>query len=153
MIKLIGVGQVEEGLIGLDPTDPAVTAVNCDRITPRFDVCVITAIFRRCAAYITHVFDLDSVPDLRQLVDVPLLDDGTSATESLTGDGAGEVPIKWLTCGEDSIGPAIEDDVAVFITQQRGVRSRGFKGAYLSGQEKRIARYHERIDDYIHGTR
>ena len=40
------------------------------------------------------------------------------------------------------IGPAIEDDVAVFITQQRGVRSRGFKGAYLSGQEKRISRYH-----------
>ncbi len=79
------------------------------------------------------------------------LDDGTSATESLTGDGSGDVPVKWLTCGEDSIGPAIEDDVAVFITQQRGVRSRGFKGAYLSGQEKRISRYHERIDDYIDG--
>ena len=79
MVELIAIGQVEEGLIGLDPTDPAVTAVNCDRVTPRFDVCVITAIFRRCAAYITHVFDLDSVPDLRQLVDVPLLDDGTSA--------------------------------------------------------------------------
>jgi phenylpropionate dioxygenase-like ring-hydroxylating dioxygenase large terminal subunit len=79
------------------------------------------------------------------------LDDGTSATESLTGNGSGDVPVKWLTCGEDSIGPAIEDDVAVFITQQRGVRSRGFKGAYLSGQEKRISRYHERIDDYIDG--
>jgi len=39
----------------------------------------------------------------------------------------------------------------VFITQQRGVRSRGFTGAYLSGQEKRISRYHERIDDYIDG--
>ena len=42
------------------------------------------------------------------------LDDGTSATESLTGDGSGDVAVKWLTCGEDSIGPAIEDDVAVF---------------------------------------
>jgi hypothetical protein len=42
--------------------------------------------------------------------------------------------------------------VAVLVTQQRGVRSRGFTGAYLSGQEKRISRYHERIDDYIAGN-
>ena len=28
------------------------------------------------------------------------LDDGTSATESLTADGSGDVPVKWLTCGE-----------------------------------------------------
>ena len=61
-------------------------------------------------------------------------------------------PLSGLPAAKDSIGPAIEDDVAVFITQQRGVRSRGFKGAYLSGQEKRISRYHERIDDYIDGT-
>ena len=51
----------------------------------------------------------------------------------------------------DSIGPAIEDDVAVFVTQQRGFRSRGFKGVYLSAQETRIRRYHELIDDYIEG--
>ena len=63
----------------------------------------------------------------------------TSATESLTGDGAGEVPVKWLTCGEDSIGPAIEDDVAVFITQQRGVRSRGFK-APISRDKRSVSR-------------
>ncbi len=56
-----------------------------------------------------------------------------------------------LTFGEDSIGPAIEEDVEVFVTQQRGFRSRGFKGVYLSNQEKRIRRYHELIDDYIEG--
>jgi hypothetical protein len=50
-----------------------------------------------------------------------------------------------------SIGPAIEDDVRVFVTQQRGFRSRGFKGVYLAKQETRIRRYHELIDDYIEG--
>jgi hypothetical protein len=58
-----------------------------------------------------------------------------------------------LDYGKDSIGPAIEDDVRVFVTQQRGFRSRGFKGVYLSAQETRIRRYHELIDDYIEGRR
>ncbi len=61
----------------------------------------------------------------------------------------GEVDVTWLTYPQDSIGPAIEEDVAVFVTQQRGFRSRGFKGVYLAQQEKRIRRYHELIDDYI----
>jgi hypothetical protein len=51
----------------------------------------------------------------------------------------------------ESIGPGIEDDMSVFISQQRGFRSRGFVGVYLSAQEKRIRRYHEIIDDYIAG--
>jgi hypothetical protein len=63
----------------------------------------------------------------------------------------GEAPVSMLTFGEDSIGPAIEEDVAVFVTQQRGFRSRGFNGVYLSNQEKRIRRYHELIDDYVAG--
>jgi hypothetical protein len=58
-----------------------------------------------------------------------------------------------MTFGEDSIGPGIEQDVDVFVTQQRGFRSRGFTGVYLSNQEKRIRRYHELIDDYIDGRR
>ncbi len=61
----------------------------------------------------------------------------------------GEVDVTVLSYPEDSIGPAIEEDVAVFVTQQRGFRSRGFKGVYLANQEKRIRRYHELIDDYI----
>lgn len=63
----------------------------------------------------------------------------------------GEVDVTMLSYPEDSIGPAIEEDVAVFVTQQRGFRSRGFKGVYLANQEKRISRYHELIDDYIEG--
>lgn len=66
-------------------------------------------------------------------------------------DDNGEVPVTMLSYPEDSVGPAIEEDVAVFVTQQRGFRSRGFKGVYLSNQEKRIRRYHELIDDYIDG--
>ena len=65
--------------------------------------------------------------------------------------GSGEAEVRMLQYPEDSIGPAIEEDVAVFVTQQRGFRSRGFKGVYLSNQEKRIRRYHELIDDYIDG--
>ncbi len=66
-------------------------------------------------------------------------------------DQSGEAEVTMLSYPEDSIGPAIEEDVAVFVTQQRGFRSRGFKGVYLSNQEKRIRRYHELIDDYIEG--
>lgn len=60
-----------------------------------------------------------------------------------------EAEVRMLRHPEDSIGPAIEEDVAVFVTQQRGFRSRGFKGVYLSSQETRIRRYHELLDDYI----
>ncbi|MEQ8690295.1 MAG: aromatic ring-hydroxylating dioxygenase subunit alpha [Pseudomonadales bacterium] len=66
-------------------------------------------------------------------------------------DIEGEAPLKMLEYGKDFIGPAIEDDVRVFVTQQRGFRSRGFKGVYLANQEMRIRRYHEMVDDYIEG--
>lgn len=61
----------------------------------------------------------------------------------------GEASLRMLVHGEASIGPAIEEDVAVFVTQQRGFRSRGFRGVHLSGQEKRIRRLHELIDQWI----
>lgn len=74
-----------------------------------------------------------------------------SGVERDHGRGA-EVDHTMLEFGSDvSIGPGIEDDVRVFVTQQKGFRSRGFKGVYLSNQEKRIRRYHELIDDYIEG--
>lgn len=55
--------------------------------------------------------------------------------------------------GERSMGKTIDEDIQVFIMQQRGFRSRGYKGAYLAQQENRISRYHELIDDYIEGRR
>ena len=64
-----------------------------------------------------------------------------------------EVEVQMIDWRTESIGPAIEDDMRVFLTQQRGFRSRGFKGVYLSEQETRIRRYHELVDDYIEGRR
>jgi phenylpropionate dioxygenase-like ring-hydroxylating dioxygenase large terminal subunit len=55
--------------------------------------------------------------------------------------------------GEKSMGPTIDQDIAVFVEQQKGLRSRGFKGGYLSNQESRVRRYHELINDYIEGKR
>jgi len=55
--------------------------------------------------------------------------------------------------GEKSLGLTIDQDSAIFVEQQLGLRSRGFKGVYLSGQESRVRRFHEVIDDYIEGRR
>ena len=64
-----------------------------------------------------------------------------------------EVPHVVYEFGEEVMGMTITQDIAVFTQQQKGFRSRGFKGVYLSKQETRIRRYHELIDDYIEGER
>ncbi len=55
--------------------------------------------------------------------------------------------------GEQSMGRTIDQDIEIFPLQQAGFRSRGYKRAYLSGQESRIRRYHEVIDEYMEGAR
>jgi phenylpropionate dioxygenase-like ring-hydroxylating dioxygenase large terminal subunit len=55
--------------------------------------------------------------------------------------------------GEKSLSPLIDQDMGVTLGQQLGLRSRAFKGVYLSHQEWRIRRYHEVIDEYIDGVR
>ena len=72
-----------------------------------------------------------------------------SHDKSNVDEDTGEARVRMINYPDESIGPAIEEDVEVFVTQQRGFRSRGFKGVYLSNQEKRIRRYHELIDEYI----
>ena len=62
-----------------------------------------------------------------------------------------EVETEVFDYGEKWVGAAIDEDVEVFVRQQRGFRSRGFTGVYLSKQESRVRRYHELIDDYIEG--
>ena len=62
-----------------------------------------------------------------------------------------EVKTEVFDYGEKWVGAAIDEDVEVFVRQQRGFRSRGFTGVYLSRQESRVRRYHELIDDYIEG--
>ena len=62
-----------------------------------------------------------------------------------------EVEHEQFNYGEKSMGRTIDQDVAIFVAQQIGLKSRGYGGAYLSGQENRVRRYHELIDDYIEG--
>ena len=81
----------------------------------------------------------------------PAADEAAQPTGTLGTGLNADVEKTWLKYPEDSVGPGIEDDVSVFVTQQRGFRSRGFKGVYLSNQESRIRRLHELIDDYIEG--
>jgi hypothetical protein len=70
-----------------------------------------------------------------------------------TADRDAEVEHQMFEYGEKSMGLVIDQDTAIFSEQQKGFRSRGYTGAYLSGQESRVRRYHEVIDDYIDGTR
>ena len=63
-----------------------------------------------------------------------------------------EVPHDVFEVGEKSMGKTIDEDIAVFVRQQKGFRSRGYKGVYLANQENRVRRYHELIDDYIDGS-
>jgi phenylpropionate dioxygenase-like ring-hydroxylating dioxygenase large terminal subunit len=51
--------------------------------------------------------------------------------------------------GSVSAGPAIDEDLAIWIGQQRGLRSRGYKRDYLSGQESRMRFFHETLEDWL----
>ena len=55
--------------------------------------------------------------------------------------------------GTQSMGLTIDQDMAIFPAQQMGMRSQGYRGSYLSGQESRVSRLHELIDDYIAGEK
>ena len=55
--------------------------------------------------------------------------------------------------GEKSMGLTIDQDMSIFPAQQQAMHSRGYKGSYLSGQESRVSRLHELVDDYIEGRR
>jgi phenylpropionate dioxygenase-like ring-hydroxylating dioxygenase large terminal subunit len=51
--------------------------------------------------------------------------------------------------GEFSCGPAIDQDVAIWSSQQRGLRSRGYAGGHLAGQESRVRFFHDTIDRWL----
>lgn len=51
------------------------------------------------------------------------------------------------------LGDFLDQDLSVAVTQQRGFRSRAYADAYLSGQEGRIRRFHEVLNDYLDGRR
>jgi phenylpropionate dioxygenase-like ring-hydroxylating dioxygenase large terminal subunit len=64
-----------------------------------------------------------------------------------------EVPHQRGKLGDIFLGGGLDEDAGVFVSQQKGLRSRAFRGAYLSHQERRVAWYHQVIDEYLDGTR
>ena len=60
-----------------------------------------------------------------------------------------EIPHEVGKVGEVSTGFVIDQDVAIWTTQQKGLRSRGYKGDYLPDQEKRVRFFHENVDRYL----
>jgi phenylpropionate dioxygenase-like ring-hydroxylating dioxygenase large terminal subunit len=64
-----------------------------------------------------------------------------------------EVIHETINYGDKSIGLGMDQDLSITTGQQLGFRSRGFEGVNLSGQEARVRRYHEVIDEYLNGIR
>lgn len=50
-------------------------------------------------------------------------------------------------------GDFLTQDLSLAVTQQRGLRSMAFEDSYLAGQETRVRRFHEVINDYLEGRR
>jgi len=51
--------------------------------------------------------------------------------------------------GEVSCGPGIDQDVAIWTSQQQGLRSRGYRDGYMPWQERRIRYFHDNIDAFL----
>ena len=50
-------------------------------------------------------------------------------------------------------GDFLTQDLSLAETQQKGLRSMAFTDAYLAGQETRVRRFHEVLNDYLEGRR
>jgi hypothetical protein len=48
-----------------------------------------------------------------------------------------------------SLGFVADQDLSIGTTQQQGLASRGFTGCLLTGQEKRVQRFHELLNDTV----
>jgi phenylpropionate dioxygenase-like ring-hydroxylating dioxygenase large terminal subunit len=64
-----------------------------------------------------------------------------------------EAPKEVVEYKKYDFGLAINQDLNVASSQQLGMRSRGFKEAYLTGQENRIHKFHDTINEYLSGKR
>ena len=56
-----------------------------------------------------------------------------------------------LVYGSKSLGFVADQDLSIATGQQQGLHSRGYDGGLLTGQEKRIQRFHEWLDDVLDG--
>jgi Ring hydroxylating alpha subunit (catalytic domain) len=79
--------------------------------------------------------------------------EANSFGQLLTAEGAegkGQAARQVVDYGATSLGVVLDGDAFVMAAQQRAMRSRGYRGSVLAGQEKRVAQYHERIDQLMH---
>jgi hypothetical protein len=51
------------------------------------------------------------------------------------------------------LGNFVDQDLSVAVAQQLGFHSLAYEDAYLTGQESRVRRFHEVLNDYIEGRR
>jgi len=74
---------------------------------------------------------------------------------SMSGKVKRGAPVEHQTgrLGDVFLGGGIDEDASVFLSQQKGFRSRAYRGVYLSNQERRIQYYHQVLDEYISGER
>ena len=69
----------------------------------------------------------------------------------------GALPLDWAEKRHSvhgdgvSLGTVADQDLSIATNQQLGLNSRGYVGALLTHQEKRIQRFHELLDDYVNG--
>ncbi|MBI1180227.1 MAG: Rieske 2Fe-2S domain-containing protein [Alphaproteobacteria bacterium] len=83
-------------------------------------------------------------------------DDAFSGMSTAKGGSGGTVedaPREYLEYGERSLGALLDGDVGTMATQQKGLRSRGYRGGELADQEYRLAFYHHMIDRCMAGWR
>ncbi|MBU6207687.1 MAG: aromatic ring-hydroxylating dioxygenase subunit alpha, partial [Alphaproteobacteria bacterium] len=68
----------------------------------------------------------------------------------------GNMPLKWAekkvsVHGDgESLGFVADQDLSIGTNQQLGLNSRGYVGAILPMQEKRVQRFHELLDDHVY---
>jgi phenylpropionate dioxygenase-like ring-hydroxylating dioxygenase large terminal subunit len=62
-----------------------------------------------------------------------------------------EVPHDVFNYLDKGMGLAMDQDMSITTGQQNGFRSRGYRGAVLTGQESRILHYHTTLDRYLSG--
>jgi phenylpropionate dioxygenase-like ring-hydroxylating dioxygenase large terminal subunit len=51
--------------------------------------------------------------------------------------------------GDRTVGAVADQDLSVSVSQQQGLHSKGYTGGLLTGQEKRIQRFHELLNDIM----
>lgn len=58
-------------------------------------------------------------------------------------------PHQFATGGHPSLGPTINQDVALWSDQQKALHSRGYRRECLAGQESRVRFFHENLDRWM----